>query len=291
MRTGAVQRGDTMNIDIGSLFGDAFAMFKERFWGMLGLWATFIGIIVALFIGYFIVVGASLAGFAAFAGGADASSAGFGGLGGGMIASVVVFYLAFLALIFAQQCAMCAKASPVERLSFGDAMARGFKAGLTMTALIIPLIIVQLVLSLLGMLVVGVASLASPILAYVALALLMPVAIYVACRFAVLMPVIAVEQVYNPIKAVNRSWAITQGRVLSIFVVLLISGAVGFVVFGLPAFAAGMLGGEGSLLVALMPLITFPLAVVFAIFFAAVNACLHAKISDYGAQSAAEVFQ
>ena len=286
-----------MNIDIGSLFEDAFAMFKQRFWGMLGLWATFIGMIVALFIVFFIFVGASALGVAALSGG-EAAFDGAGGLGFGVgiIASTVIFYLLMLAMLFAQQGSMMAMASPIERVNFGEAIARGFKGGLTLTVLMIPLLILNIIFGLLATLVTGFAALASPILSVIFAILLIPVGIYFACRFAVLVPVIVVEQIYNPIKAVNRAWVVTRGRVLSILVVVLLVTVCSLVVFGIPFGAAFALsdpssGGEPPLIVALIPLLMFPLTIVFMIFYVAVTASLHARISDHGAQSAAEVFE
>ena len=160
----------------------------------------------------------------------------------------------------------------------------------------IPLLILNVILALLATLVTGFAALASPILSVVLALLLIPASIYLACRFAVLVPVIVVEQIYNPIKAVNRAWAVSRGRVLSILVVLLLVGLASLVVFGLPMGAAIAVsdpsaGGEPPLLVALMPILMFPLTIAFMIFFSAVTASLHARISDHGAQSAAEVFE
>lgn len=280
-----------MNFDFGSLFSQTFAIFRQRFWPMLGLWATFIGIIFGLFLIYFVVIGASMMGFAALNDGSDPGSFALGGASASLILSAFVFYFGMLVLIFAQQGAMCAKATPIEDVTFGESIGRGLKTGLTLAALMIPLFILQFILGLLAALLAGLASFASPVLGVAFAILLVPVAVYFACRFAVLVPVIAVERVLNPIKAVNRAWSITQGKVLPILVVLLFGGVVGFALFGIPVLLVGTMADQTSPIVALVPLLMFPVLIGYTIFVMTLNACLHARISDYGAQNAAEIFE
>lgn len=75
-------------------------------------------------------------------------------------------------------------------------------------------------------------------------------AVYLLVKFSLSSPVIAIEQTYNPITALNRSWALTKGnslRILAFFILLfialmIIAGLVS-IVFGL-VFA--LLGGEAA---------------------------------------------
>ena len=77
-------------------------------------------------------------------------------------------------------------------------------------------------------------------------------AVYLFVKFSLSSPVIAIEQTYNPIAALSRSWALTKGNSLRIFgffvllfiALVIISGLVS-VLFGL-VFA--LLGGEAAMI-------------------------------------------
>lgn len=282
-----------MNFDFGAVFGEAFAIFRQRFWPMLGLWATFIGLLFALFVGFFIFAGASILGLSATVG-LDSAAQETGlleGVGIGLLASFFVLYVAMFVLILAQQGAICAKASPVVEVTFGEAVARGLRTGVTLTALMIPLIMVQFALALVATSLTGATGSAGPVLGAILAFLMLPAGVYLACRLAVLVPVIAVERVLNPFKAVRRAWSITRGKALAILVVLVLGGALAFALFGLPALLVGALDDGASPLVAVVPLLMFPALIAYTLFVACLGASLHAALSDYGAQNAAEIFE
>ncbi|MDJ0978745.1 MAG: hypothetical protein QNI87_09420 [Erythrobacter sp.] len=291
-----------MNVDIGRVVSMTLAMFKERFWPMIGLWAVFVAISIAFVIGFLIVVGTSVAGFASIGPDGFDNPAALGGLGVTVILSMVLFYLLFIAVTFAQQAAMTVMASPVERPTFGEAVSRGFKAGLTFLALAILFIIAYSVVGLIVALIFGVAALAGDIGGAVVSILLVPIGVYFSCRFAVIMPVVAVERVFNPIKAINRTWNVTDGRVIGILVVLLINLAAAVALFAIPLvllFASGVgaasdpgsLGGPAAVLVFVSILLFFPLVIVYQIVSTTMTACLHAEISDDQATRMSEVFE
>ena len=200
-----------MNFDFGSLFSQTFAIFRQRFWPMLGLWATFIGIIFGLFLIYFVVIGASMMGFAALNDGSDPGSFALGGASASLILSAFVFYFGMLVLIFAQQGAMCAKATPIEDVTFGESIGRGLKTGLTLAALMIPLFILQFILGLLAALLAGLASFASPVLGVVFAILLVPVAVYFGCRFAVLVPLVSLLRLWFRRGAIDPACSCPRG--------------------------------------------------------------------------------
>ena len=109
-------------MDIGRVFSISFAMFRQRFWLLLGMWLVFLVIQFAAAIAIFVgVIGMGLAGAAGLAGGLEDPAA-FTGLGIGMIAAVVLFYAGYIVILLAQQAAMVTIASPLEEPSFGGAM-------------------------------------------------------------------------------------------------------------------------------------------------------------------------
>ena len=122
-------------MDIGRVFSTSFAMFRQRFWLLLGMWLVFLVIQFAAAIAIFVgVIGMGLAGAAGLAGGLEDPAA-FTGLGIGMIAAIVVFYAGYIVILLAQQAAMVTIASPLEEPSFGGAMVRGFRSALPFFAL------------------------------------------------------------------------------------------------------------------------------------------------------------
>lgn len=289
-------------IDIGRVFATAWAMLRQRFWLLLGMFAVFFAIQM---------VGSTLLGIVlAVMGAAGAMSFGAGledpaaitGMSIGFIIFMVLFYGAYLVLVLAQNAAMVTIASPLEEASFGTAMMRGFKSALPFVAISVILLVAYFAVAALVFGVAGAAGFgggaAGSIVGVVLLLLFMPVVIYLGCRFAVLVPVVAVDQVFNPIAAIRRSWAVTQGRVLGIFVATLVFGVLSLVLLGLPFLLifGSMLGSEGDPGAAaiggvLLGLLAFiPLFVVYTMFAAAYAAALHSEVTGGGSERLEEVF-
>jgi hypothetical protein len=288
-------------IDIGRVFSTGFAMLRQRLWLLVGMWALFF----VIQIGFSMVFGFSLgglgmAGGAALAGGMD-NPAALAGMGIGVILVSILFYIAYIALAFAQQGAMVALASPLVEPSFGEAMSLGFKSVLTFLGLMLVLIatyIAFLLVSLVITLVMGLAGeTGAGIAALLIIVLAVPAAIYLSCRLSVLVGVVVVERVFNPIAALRRSWAITGGKVLGIFLVFLAFLLLAAVLVLLPAlliFGAVAAAGPGSTAgmgaVMLGVLLFFPLLLLYAIAASALLAALHAEVSGGGAEQLQDVF-
>jgi membrane-anchored glycerophosphoryl diester phosphodiesterase (GDPDase) len=130
----------------------------------------------------------------------------------------------------------------------------------------------------------------------VLLVLFMPVMVYLGCRMAVLVAVVAVDQVFNPIAAIRRSWAVTRGRVVGIALAFLLYGLLTLVIFGLPIgliFTTALSGDPASglpLLLLLLPLVFLPVLVVYVIFASSFSAALHSEVTGGGAERLEEVF-
>lgn len=289
-----------MPIDIGLVFSNALAMVKERWLAMLGLWATFLGFLLVYGLVFFAVIGGSMLAMTGMAMGTSAfeDPAALGGLGMGVLLLALLFYIGYLAILFGQQGAMVAAATPLERISFGEAFGRGLKSGLTMLGImvlfLIAYVVVLLVMMLVGLILSFLGTLGGILTALIAVA---GVA-YFACRFSVLIPVIVVERTYNPITAINRTWQITSGKVLSILVVLVVATVAAMIVI-IPVFlilggvfdpaAGGAEPGMLSILFAFVLLIVMSFAILF--FYSSLIASLHAQVSDRQAVEFGKTFE
>lgn len=287
-------------MDVGRVFSISFAMFKQRFWLLLGMVLVFFAIQLAAstLIGL-AVVGVGVAGMAGLGAGVDDPSA-ITGMGIGMIAMLVVFYGAYLVLLLAQQAAMVTVASPLEEPSFGAALTRGFKSAVPFFVIAVLLVLGYLALTLLMGLVLaatGAAGAGGGAMGIVVAVAFLPLLIFFACRFSVLIPVVAVDQVFNPIKAIRRSWSVTRGKVLSILLALIGFIVLTLVAFGLPfgLLYGAAFGGQdfpvaGAGVVLLVFLIFIPLFIFYTMFASAFTAVLHSEVSGGGAERLEEVF-
>lgn len=289
-------------MDIGRVFSISFAMFRQRFWLLLGMWLVFLVIqftaAIALLVGVMVL---GLAGAAGFAAGLDDPAA-LTGLGIGMIAAIVVFYAGYIVILLAQQAAMVTIASPLEEPSFGGAMVRGFRSALPFFALAVLLLLLGYFALALGVVVLLGASDAAGgsgdgALAAILPLLSLPVIIYLACRFAVLIPVVAVDQVFNPITALRRSWSVTRGKALAILLALIAFVVVSLVALGLPVallFAATDAAeggsGAGTVLAIIGGLLIIPVLIAYTLFASAFTASLHSEVTGGGSDRLEEVF-
>lgn len=290
-----------MKLEIGRVFSTTIETIKQRIWPMVGLWAVFfaISILFALVGGG--VLGASMAGaMMSLGGGGFDNPAAMGGLGFGAIIGFIIFYVIYLALVFAQQASMSAMASPTRRVLFGDAMSTGFRAGLTSVALLVMFFIVYFVAALVIGLVFAALAFISEILVFLGALALLPGAIYLVCRLSVIVPVMAVEGVFNPITAINRTWEVTRGNVLGILVILILGALITVAILIVPAFlifgmaggaASGGADGAGIALAIIGTLLFIPLFMVAQVFSVTLTTCLHSEISDDHIDQMTEMFE
>lgn len=284
-------------IDIGRVFSTSFAMFRQRFLLLVGMWLVFFAIqmVASMFLGVgFAVVG--LAGVATVGAGLDDPAA-LTGMGVVAFAFLALFYAAYLAIVFAQQAAMVALASPLERPAFGVALGRGFKSALPFIGISVLLVLGYFAVALVLALVAGALSGVADVLGLVMVVLLIPVMIYLGCRMAVVVAVVAVDEVYNPLKALRRTWSVTGGKVIGILLVLIGTGLLGLVVLGAPMglIVASVAGTEGDTFAALgagivVVLLLIPLFILYTVFISAVIGALHSEVTQGGAEKLEEVF-
>jgi hypothetical protein len=223
------------------------------------------------------------------------------GMGVGMLAFVALFYAAYVAILFAQQAAMVTLASPLERPSFGPALVRGFKSALPFFGIAVLMMLGYLaIMALISVLIVVLGlsgSAGGPIAAAAMLLLFVPVMIYLGCRLAVIIPVVAVDQVYNPFTALRRAWSVTGGKVIGILLVLIGTGLLGILGLGAPMalIFASAIGSDGDPLATIgvgfvVLLLMIPLFILYTVFISAITAVLHSEVTQGGADKLEEVF-
>ncbi len=268
-------------------------MLRQRFWLLAGMWAAFFAIQTAASM----VLG--IAGMAAGAAGAASFGAGLedpaalAGMGIGMILVMVLFYGAYLVILLAQQAAMAVLASPLEEPDFGAALTRGFRSALPFGAITLALGLAYAALAVVAGAAVAAAGPAGALLALFAL----PVTVWLACRFAVLIPVVAVDRVYNPLAAIRRCWAVTRGKAMAILLALLGLAGLMVALFALPfvlIFGIVLASQEGGVIaigaVIIGVLLFIPLLIGFTLYISAFIAALHAEVTDGAAEALEEVF-
>jgi membrane-anchored glycerophosphoryl diester phosphodiesterase (GDPDase) len=286
-------------MDIGRVFSTSFAMFRQRFWLLLGMWAVFLVIQIAAFI--VLMIGIVAVGLTAGLDSGLQDPAALTGLGAGMIAMIVLLYAAYFVILIAQQAAMVTIASPLEEPVFGAAMVRGFRSALPFFGIGLIMVLAGLVLSFGITAVFGVSVTQSNSAGAVIVAILpllfLPLLIYLGCRFSVLIPVVAVDQVFNPFTALRRSWSVTRGKVLRILLALIGFIVLSVLVLGVPyavLFGAAFAGNDfptASIGLMLFGFLIFvPLLIAYTMFTSAFTAALHCEVTEGGAERLEEVF-
>ena len=275
-------------------------MFKERFWVMVGMVAVYFVIqMVYGFIGM-ILLGGTFAALGAAAGGLE-SGAVAGGIGVGAIVMLIIFYVGYIVLMLAQQGSLMSLATPLRRLDFGEALKTGFRCVLPFFLVTLLLVVAYLAFALVaGGLSYLIGEIAGTILALV----MFPLIFWVGLRLSVLVPVIAVDGTHGPIDAIKRTWNMTAGKALGIFVVYLVIILIAIVLLAIPFFLmfgavfGAMAGGDpseaavagaiGGILLGFLAFI--PAMLVYTVASTAIIASIHGEITDTRETDAQDTF-
>lgn len=287
-----------MQTSVSQILAKTGETVKNRIGGLIGIWGIYFAAQIVLFIVLGLVIGGSMmavmGGIGAGGLGGDGMAA---GLGGGAILMFILAYLAILLIAAAQSSSMIAFASPLQKLSLGDALNAGFRSALPMLGVMVLLLIAYflcaLVIGLVGGILASVLGSAVGVLAI----LLIPALLYVACRLCTINGVVAVDGVTNPITAIQRGWAQTRSNTLAIFGAIVIF-AIGAIVIGglmlIPYFAmitaatSGEMPGVGSMLLTFVGL--FGAMIVLTVIGQALFAVVHAEVSDASPTATSKVF-
>lgn len=283
-----------MGLDVGQVLSRAFEMFKSRLGPLVGLWLVFFVIQLAAMFLF-----SAATGFGAMAAGTAGNFLDDGGsMAAGFILWFGLFYVMYLLIYAAQSTSMSAMASPLLSPSFGDSFSRGIRSAPTFVAVLVLLIIIYLLLAVIvSLILAGLGSVSSVLSAIFGIALI-PLAIYLACRMSVISAVIGVEQQLNPVKAIMRTWSMTKGNVIGIFLTLLVF-IVGIVImvailffagFGsmIAAFEGG--AGPGITVIILVFVLFIASAIVLTVLGAALISSLHEALSGHDGEDLAETF-
>lgn len=288
-----------MTTSVGQIYGQTLEIVKGRFGPLLGLLVTFFAINIALFIVFAMVIGVS-----AFAGAGMQANA--GAIGAGAILGMIVFYIIYILVYCAQSASMTAMASPLQQLTFGEALSAGMRSALPMLGVVVVLMIAYFVCALIVGLAVGVLSMAGNAVSFIAMVLVAIGAAYLACRLATVNAVIAVEGVGNPLTAISRGWNMTRGNVLTIFLALLGYGVIAIVLILLiaapffsfitaartmaidPSAAPPAMPGVGTMIFVFIAALV--VGVVLSISGSALISVIHGELSDSSPRAAEDVF-
>jgi hypothetical protein len=283
---------------VGQIISDTFRIVKARFGPLLGLWAIYFAIMIGLVIVMGIGIGATgIAGLAAIESNPLA-------VGGGMILVMIVFYLGYLLAAMAQYASLIALASPVRQLTVGEALGTGLRAAPALLLLIIVLLVGYFVGAMILGLVGAAASTMGSAPQLLFGALLFGVVLWLGCRLAPLFAVIAVDGVRNPFTAITRSWSLTRGHALTIFLASLVFLVILIVACGialLPSIGvlrtmadpAALTGGAATPAVGGLLLFGLGILVVSVLFnlcYCAFLAVIHGSLTGAAGEGAAEAF-
>lgn len=229
-----------VSLSIGGIISQTFSMTMQRIGSLLGVWAVYFALQLLLVFLMFGVVGGTFM----MAAGMDSPLA----MGAGAILTMILVYIAYLLLYMAQTASLVHNASPVHDPSLGDSITAGFRAMPTLLGLALLLFVAYIAAAVAIGIIGAIFSLAGDAGSVLFLIAVFLGMIYISCRLALMLPVIAVDGVGNPITAIKRSWSLTSGHVGKIFVVILLFAVIVTLAF-LALFAlmgGSMMGLAGS---------------------------------------------
>jgi len=216
-----------MATSVGQIYRQTFEILKSRIWLLLGIWVTYFAVQMVSTVLISLVVGVSAM--------SGLSMGDPGALSAGMIVPIVVLYLVYFFIYFAQIGSLTAMGSPLKQLTFGAAFNAGIKSAPTLLGVVFLLMLVYLV----GMIVIGLASavlsFVGPVGLVFSIIIFLPILVYLGCRLSLVYPVVAVESMSNPVTAITRAWSETKGHVLTIFLSVVGLFAVAMIVLLLVA--------------------------------------------------------
>lgn len=133
------------------------------------------------------------------------------------------------------------------RPTVGEALATGARA---LIPYIAAQIIVALIIGAIAFALIAIGAVAGPAILVLMLLLLIPIAIYLWIKFSLVAPVIAIDNVHNPVAALRRSWLLTKGnsfRLLAFYILLLVVAVVVMIVGGMIFSIFAIAGEEAGL--------------------------------------------
>ena len=209
---------------------------------------------------------------------------------------IFLLYVVIYAISFAQQAAACRLCSDRHEASIGGAISAGIKAVPTLFGVAILLLIALFALMLVASLGLAgiVAGTESPGLTFVLGLLLLIGFVYIFARLSMILPVVAIDDVRNPITAIGNAWRMTGGNVLRlvlVFVLVMVVMGVLFMVLSaltLGSFTPGATPGIGNMIG--FGLLMLVLGLTVGLYFLALVAAIHRQLSDTSVSAVEDTF-
>ncbi len=206
-------------------------------------------------------------------------------------------YFAIMLFSLIGYTAMMALMNHDQNLTVGEAVGRGVKSLPTLFGafllFLIGYFVFALVVGLVFGLVIGGLGLISTTLATI-VGFVLGVALFglILCiftRLSMILPVVAIEQITNPITAIKRSWSMTaaaQWRLLAFYALLFIAYMViALLIFGMLGLITAATGG-----MTVMAILSSLLGMIVAMIYSGILAAVHSQLNDSVGGSLTETF-
>lgn len=214
----------------------------------------------------------------------------------GNVGKVMSFGLISLLLQSVGHMAMLALLTDRSRPTVGQALGIAVRAFPTLAATILIVFAGYLLGALIYAVFAGVLGVATGIgmLTFVLILLLAGVMVYVMVKLSLTMPVIVIEKVLNPFAALTRSWRLTRGNSLRLFLfyllLVLIYLVIATVFGGGIMLIATLAAGEGTLSLVVTALVSGLFGAVASLLITAILAAIHRQLAGPSAESLGATF-
>lgn len=274
-----------MQFSASRAFTDAFQRLGSRFGLLAGIWLLFFAAVIgllAVFGGMFFVL------IRQTTGGGNPLA----GIGG----SLILFYLLYLLVLFAQQIALSRASTGRAEDTFSVALGAGLRGALPMLGVLLIYLVVGIGAGLVISLIFAgiVAGTQSPAFAVVLPLLLLIAVFYLFARLSLVLPLVAIEEVRNPITAIAKAWRLTANNSIKIaliwglilIAVFVLYGVGLMVTIGLPA-PGNVPGPTGSIAFLIMMLV---MGLSAGLYMVTLTTALYEQLSPSSAEQTAETF-
>jgi hypothetical protein len=286
-----------MQFSASKAFSQAFQLLGSSFGKLVAIWLTFFAAIIALiaaFGGMFVAMFRTS--LAAGSGGFAAGQSPFAGFG----FSIILFYLVYFAVIFAQQLALSRASTGRDEDTYSVALNAGLRGTPTMMGVLLIYIIAGIaggiVISLLMAAIV--AALQSGPVSLV-LSLLMAIGFfYVFARLSLVLPVVAIGEQRNPITAIATAWGLSAGNALKIMAIWFLAFVAAFVLYmiamaatvGIPGSAApGVVPGPGVIIAMFVVMLVLGLSI--GLYMVTLCTAIYDQLAPTSIDATAEAFE
>lgn len=214
----------------------------------------------------------------------------------GNVGKVMSFGLISLLLQSVGHMAMLALLTDRTRPTVGQALGIAVRAFPTLAATILIVFAGYLLGALIYAVFAGVLGVATGIgmLTFVLILLLAGVMVYVMVKLSLTMPVIVIEKVLNPFAALTRSWRLTRGNSLRLFLfyllLVLIYLVIATVFGGGIMLIATLAAGEGTLSLVVTALVSGLFGAMASLLITAILAAIHRQLAGPSAESLGATF-